>query len=113
MLKTRVCGDFLEDLVQKSFAVFDDPLPLARGAKMAAFALKRQEIFAAAIVASNPGEAASQVAAVQVSIDHGSYIKVAGIRIGAHANRSKSFPVARNGFPRSCRTRCTWGCKAC
>ncbi len=41
---------------------------------MAAFARKRQKIFVAAIVASNPGEAASQVAAVQIAVDHVRYI---------------------------------------
>jgi hypothetical protein len=66
--------NFLKDLCQKPFAVFDDPLLVARGAKMAALARKRQEIFMAAIVASNPGEAASQVAAVQIPVNHVRYI---------------------------------------
>ena len=68
-------GDFFKNVGQKPFAVFDDPLPVARGAKMAAFARKRQKIFVAAIVASNPGEAASQVAAVQIPVDHVLYIR--------------------------------------
>ena len=63
-------GDFFQDVGQQPFAVFDDPLLVARGTKAAALARKRQEIFLAATVASDPGEAASQVAAVQVSINY-------------------------------------------
>ena len=42
---------------------------------MSALARKRQEIFVSAIVASNPCESASQVAAVQISIDHVRYVR--------------------------------------
>ncbi len=66
--------NFLENVGQQPFAVFDDPLPMARGAKVAALARKRQKIFVAAMVASDPGEAASQVAAVRIAIDHIRYI---------------------------------------
>ena len=76
MLKTQCLrGDFLENVGQKPFAVFNDPLLMARRTKMAAFARKRQKIFVAAIVASNPGEAASQVAAVQPAVDYVRYIR--------------------------------------
>ncbi len=68
-------GDFFQTVGQQPFAVFDDALLAARGAKVAALARKRQEIFMAAIVASNTGEAASQVAAVQIAIDRVRYIR--------------------------------------
>ena len=79
-------GDFLENVGQQPLAVFDDPLLVAGRAKMAAFARKRREIFVAAMVASAPGEAASQVAAVQKEI---------------------------NNFSRSCGTGCLLGFEAC
>jgi hypothetical protein len=61
-------GDFLENFGQQPFAVFDYPLLVAGRAKMATLARKRQKIFVAAFVASNPGEAASQIAAIQIPI---------------------------------------------
>ena len=61
--------NLIEDLRQKPLAVFNDTLLVTGRAKVAALARKRQEIFVAAMVASNPGEAASQVAAVQISIN--------------------------------------------
>ena len=68
-------GDFFQNVRQEPLAVFDDPLPVARRAKMSALARKRQEIFVSAIVASNPCEAASQVAAVQIAIDRVRYVR--------------------------------------
>ncbi len=90
-------GDFFQNLCQKPFAVFDDPLLVARGAKMAAFARKRQKIFVAAIVASNPGEAASQVAAFQIPLDHVLYIRspesVSGSVQSEYHKRSSETPA--------------------
>ena len=37
--------------------------------------VKTKQVLVAAIVASNPGEAAKQIAAIQIAIDHVRYIR--------------------------------------
>ena len=83
MPKTQcLCGTFLRTSVRSHSPYSTTRFWWHEGQKlvleksgMAALARKRQEIFVAAIVASNPGEAASQVSAIRIPVDRVRYIR--------------------------------------
>ena len=60
----------LEDIHAKPFAEFHHALLVAGRAEMAALARECQQVFVAAVFASDTGKALAQIAAIEITVDH-------------------------------------------